>query len=815
MNTLYQKFLLITLLLLSCNALASLSAKKLAPLNMELDQPSDMAVNKNGDVYALDGLNHRVVVFTSSGELAFIFGDHSNLNHPMGISIANEQVYIADSKNHQITLFSQKGTFIRSIPLDGEKPPEPVSLTVNRNIISWSDRANHQVCRTEIDTGKTIQCWGQRGEAKGQFQFPFQLKFDSDNYIHVVDVLNGRVQSFNHKGRPFSQTARFGLKPGQLYRPNGLAFYTNTTTSEEYMLISDSYRGTISVFHKGRAAGLLSDSNGSVIKFLTPVGLTVYKNKLYVAAARSNHIEVLTLQLNNPTTLGLTSPTQSAPEEGCVSCHLSWSSDYSDNEGEQDGVPPVATEQMCYSCHHGAVLDSRHAIGRANQHPDIHHRPSESKTVTQENFPDEIPESFPLIHSKNKLRGNTGQLSCGSCHTPHTSNISQTETLYTQHQNPWLRALNHGGDLCEACHESRRDNVQENPPSGINHPIGIYLKPPADDQTSHYASTQALQEGLPKSLIEQGGALGHNQALICQSCHQIHGANNKALTVLDAKKGRLCSECHPRQHAENKKEARKKGIHPVNMKLDEIVTINGKETQTLTCLTCHSVHSGEPGTPVLNVDNSEGQLCSACHKKYERVVNTDHDMRVTAKETENRFGHSSKKTGACGACHTMHRGEPDIPFLYAGDFQAYDGEEPALPRDQICLDCHTKMGRAEKLVVKHFSHPEKDMILRSNPNAMPLINAKNEIDEFGAIACVTCHNPHQWAPDEITEQNDSHPASTSKKIKNQDGNVLNSFLRNNGSKGSFCINCHGLETQVKYKYFHDQLARDKGIDYLK
>ncbi len=195
-------------------------------------------------------------------------------------------------------------------------------------------------------------------------------------------------------------------------------------------------------------------------------------------------------------------------------------------------------------------------------------------------------------------------------------------------------------------------------------------------------------------------------------------------------------------------------------------------------------------------------------------MNTDHDLRVTRKKYKNRFNHSPEQSGVCGTCHTMHRGNPDIPFLYAGEFQLYKGEEPAIERDRLCLDCHRKKGSAEKMIVKHFSHPAKDLILQSDPKALPLINAKNEIEEFGVIACITCHEPHRWEPEKNKATNiiiEPEKALT----KNQEGTVLNSFLRRKGATGTFCVNCHGLETQVKYKYYHDKLSRDKNIDYIK
>ncbi len=807
-------FTLFIFLLLSESVFAGLVAEKVVQLKSNLDQPSDIAVRDDGRVYVLDGVNNRIVVFTPNGEKDFIFGTgESVLKRPMGIAIADGKVYIADSGQHRIVVFNLRGEFIKALPLAGELPPEPVALTVADGIATWSDRRNHRVCRSDINTDETLLCWGKRGDGEGDFQFPFQLKSDRDGYIYVVDVLNGRVQVFNHQGRYFNQIGRFGLEPGELYRPNGLAFY-----DDDYLLVSDAYRGTVSVFQNGRSVGLLRDDHGEALRFATPVGLTIRHDRLYVADMMMNNIEVFRLRQNKDQALSIDRK-HDVSQKNCSICHLAWAPDYSVGEGEQDGVPPVATERMCYSCHHGAVLDSRSTIGRGEQHPDIHHqRKKEKNKQAVVNREDKIPRIFPLLDSKKKLRGKKEVLSCGSCHTPHTPDIDKADTLYSQHENPWLRVLNHDGDLCQKCHESKLDNVQDikKSVSGVNHPIGIYLKTPLENETKNYATSKKLHKGLPKALAENGATLGHDRQMLCQSCHQIHGATNEALTPLDYNDGQLCAECHERQYAENEKEARKKGIHPVNIELEEPVKVGDKEVKKITCLTCHSVHEGEKGSAVLKFDDKEGKLCSYCHKEYDAVVNSDHDLRVTAEKYKNRFKHTPAKSGACGTCHTMHAGKPDVPFLYAGEYSPYTGEETALERDRICLDCHRKKGSAEKVIVEHFSHPAKDLVLRSDPKVMPLLNAKNEIEQFGAIACITCHEPHRWAPKE--EQKNKTPRLAEQSLllaKNQDGNVLNSFLRRKGAKGTFCVNCHGLETRIKYKYYHDELAREKEIDYLK
>ncbi|MCW8831344.1 MAG: hypothetical protein OQK32_07495, partial [Gammaproteobacteria bacterium] len=502
-----------------------------------------------------------------------------------------------------------------------------------------------------------------------------------------------------------------------------------------------------------------------------------------------------------------------ASQKNCISCHLEWSPEYKAGKVSHDDVPPVASERMCYSCHHGAVLDSRRAIGRGEQHPDIHHQREKDKKHKNKKSKDEIPEAFPLL-SSNKKAEKEKQLSCGSCHTPHSADIDESDTLYAAHANPWLRVLNKDGDLCQQCHESKLASTQNKkfPLKGVNHPGGIYLKRPPADETEGYAVDKNLHKGLPNDLLEQGLSLGGDKQMICQSCHQIHGAANEVLTPLEIDEAQLCAACHERQHAKDEKEARGKGVHPVNIELEKFIKFGEKKIKKITCLTCHSLHDGKEGTALLKFDNRDGKLCSFCHKEYDEVVNTDHDLRITAKDHENHFEQKPEQIGVCGSCHTLHQGEEQFDFLYAGERRQYreKGKEKPLERDRICMNCHQEKGVAEKKVVEFFSHPVDDLVLRSDARVMPLVNAKNEIAEFGAIACVTCHDPHRWQPEH--ESNKKEEVTEQSELKNQEGNVLNSFLRRRGAKGTFCVKCHGIETRIKYKYYHDQMVRSDSVD---
>ena len=785
------------------NVFATVIAKHIITLKAGLNQPSDIAVADNGDSYVLDGINNRVVVFDKEANVKFSFvgpeTEVSLVEPPMGIAIDKNHVYVANSGQAKIDIFSHAGVLRKSIFLFGKKPPEPVSLTIDDADIIWSDRRNHQLCRTNISSGKTLFCWGEKGSGKEQFHFPFQLLKDAEGYIYVVDVINARLQIFNHRGQYFMQIGRPGIGPGELYRPNGLAL-----DDKQNLYIGDSYFGTISIFNNGRYLGYLLDLNKQTLKLKSPVGIKYRQGKLYIADALNNSVEVYQLKYDSSVFVPPQEPdeTENISRKNCLICHLSWSPGYKFAAGKTPAPAPVASEHMCYSCHHGAVVDSRRSIGQKHQHPDIQH-PRKHKKDGKHTRKDKIPSVVPVL-GKDKLY-------CGSCHDPHVAE-KNGGTLYEKHANPWLRIANHDGKLCQRCHESLVDNVwnKKRPEKGVNHSIGTFLETPPEAGARGYALETKLQKGLPARLHRAGATLSPERKMICQSCHQIHGSENESLTAVRIDKSEFCRTCHERQYAKDREEARRKAIHPVNIKLTTPIKLGDEKIDFITCLTCHSAHKGKKGSALLKFESRNGKLCSYCHDQYDALKDTDHDLLNTADKSHNIHAQTPQQSGLCGTCHSLHRADKTRPSLSAVKTYKYEGKEPVLERDRFCLDCHRNKGLAKKSLIKYFSHPSRDMVLRSNPNSMPLINKKGQLAEFGKIACVTCHNPHRWNSKDKTGK-ENKPDLAAKTHKNQHGNVLNSFLRRQGVRGSFCVDCHGIEAKPRYKYYHDSFVR-KSLD---
>lgn len=887
----------------------------------KVKQPAAVDMDSTNRVYILNG-NNKVQVFSANGDWLFAFGQDKNhqLNGAMDLKIFNDEVYIADTNNSNIAIYSLQGKFNRTISthFHHEKTSAPTALAIDEYSISFSDRKHHRVCQLTKAINQTkypskqselMSCFGSKGNKKNQFNFPFQLVKNKRGYQYIVDVLNGRVQVVNRFSKNPRQVSRFGLQKGELYRPNGI-----TIDKQQRLYISDAYLGDISVFKDGKYLGLAQ----GLAHFNSPNSLRWLNNDLWVVDYRANTVyqyQLVENKTNHTKTKTLFKEHSyqqkhiaNLSQKECVSCHISWQVDVSANISKitNKAILPVASQKMCDSCHHGVVIDSRAAIA-GYQHPSIADniatnnsaKPTSAAelnnkhSVDIEKRQDKLSPHFPLTEQK--------QLSCASCHTPHNADKVKY-TLYKEHKNNWLRIDNNKQEICIQCHQSETKgaNAANNKllkkqssllSQGQNHPIKVLLTK-IDQQTKQVnnklvqTSIEKLQTGLPQILRHHGASLDAKQQLQCQSCHQIHGGFTDKL--LTGQQNQFCDSCHEQQSANSTKQARSKGIHPVNItlenpiefndkkvtqltcqtchsphdgskntallanavssaqaqcvqchkkadskslehanehnihpvniKLDKQMKVAGKDIDQINCLTCHSVHEGKANTAALVAPITNGELCQSCHQAQSNIINTDHDLRITAKQAKNALAENAHQSGVCGSCHTMHQGKKgqlSLSAITPPKNNHYQQSEQ-LAGDMLCLNCHQQEMAGKRKTLTKFSHPKKDMILRSTDKKMSLVNKQNKVSEFGQIACKTCHDPHNWQAKNF----ESLPKSTVNLIfktnsKNIEGDSHNSFLTKKGVKGSFCVDCHRNETLYKYRYYHDKRSEQPNLDYLK
>lgn len=256
--------------------------------------PSDVAV-QGDSVYVVDSGNHRVQVFDLDGDYQFKVGKEGitkgTFRGPIGIDVdSSGRFYVADAGNNRIQIFDQSGKYLTAFDVTSkDKLVRPVDVCISEaeRLIYVTGNTNHKVMGFTIG-GHLQRSWGGDGVETGEFRYPATMSLLPDKRIGVVDVLNSRVQLFTTKGETPIEVGGWGILPGQLFRPKGIA-----VNKLGHIFISDSYTGVVQVFNDvGKFVAVLGNK-GQPEKMRTPVGMTIDKrNRLYVTEMLANKVSV-------------------------------------------------------------------------------------------------------------------------------------------------------------------------------------------------------------------------------------------------------------------------------------------------------------------------------------------------------------------------------------------------------------------------------------------------------------------------------------------------------------------------------------------
>lgn len=132
----------------------------------QMNRPTDLAVNKNGDILVCDALNFRVQIFNAEGRFVRAFGGPGDspgfFSRPRSVAVdSDNNIYVLDSLFDNVQIFDPQGRLL----LD----------------------------------------FGGHGRGRGRFWMPSAIHIDRNDRIYVADTYNEQVQMFQYQtegGRP-------------------------------------------------------------------------------------------------------------------------------------------------------------------------------------------------------------------------------------------------------------------------------------------------------------------------------------------------------------------------------------------------------------------------------------------------------------------------------------------------------------------------------------------------------------------------------------------------------------------------------------
>jgi sugar lactone lactonase YvrE len=168
----------------------------------KLNQPNDVVVADNGDVFIVQGHtpgpkgDARVLKFDKTGKLLTQWGGkgtgQGQFEVAHGVAIdAKGLLWVADRENQRIQVFDQKGTFVREMKYAGL----PCAMDIGREYIYMVNGFAGQVVRMDL-AGKVLAVVGRPGKGPGEFGEAHFIAVSPTQELFVADSVNGALVKF-------------------------------------------------------------------------------------------------------------------------------------------------------------------------------------------------------------------------------------------------------------------------------------------------------------------------------------------------------------------------------------------------------------------------------------------------------------------------------------------------------------------------------------------------------------------------------------------------------------------------------------------
>jgi len=174
----------------------------------ELENPSGLGVDRvNKLLYVADSKKHQVLCYsTVDGTSVRTIGsrgeEEGKFNFPTNLFVDRQgQLYVADTLNFRVQIFNADGTFKKAIGGQGDSPgklnrPKGVAVDSEGHIyVADTSFNNFQIFDAD---GNILLFVGLAGRGPGEFLLPAGLYVDEQDRIYVADQGNSRVQVFQY-----------------------------------------------------------------------------------------------------------------------------------------------------------------------------------------------------------------------------------------------------------------------------------------------------------------------------------------------------------------------------------------------------------------------------------------------------------------------------------------------------------------------------------------------------------------------------------------------------------------------------------------
>ena len=248
--------------------------------------PWGVAFCSKGNTIVAETNEHCISIFNPKGEKIRSFGSqgsgHGQFNRPEGVAVDDgDNILVADYENNRIQKFTSCGKFIAAVKI---KRPVGIAIHPQSKNIYVANMSDHciQILNPDLTFSSSF---GSRGSGDGQFNFVFDVAFDSTGNVYVINRDDNRIQVFKAEGQFLR---KFGKQGSENKQPIGICI-----DSEDVVYVTESSNYCVSVFTcEGKFLTSFGTQGARPGQFSILRGIAVDKNGVvYVADSGNSRLQ--------------------------------------------------------------------------------------------------------------------------------------------------------------------------------------------------------------------------------------------------------------------------------------------------------------------------------------------------------------------------------------------------------------------------------------------------------------------------------------------------------------------------------------------
>jgi len=193
----------------------------------QLQDPVGIDIATDGGIYVADRGNARIVKFFSDGSAPISIPLQANGEDVVPIDVAVSpsaaEFFVTDNNSHRVLVFSSAGELLRSWGGEGDNPGQfryPATLTLTKSAVFVVDVLNARIQSFDFN-GDSNKVFGKLGAGPGTFFRPKGVAVDAAGRVYITDSYLGVIQVFSSDGEFLHAIGEEGV-PARFDNPVGL-----------------------------------------------------------------------------------------------------------------------------------------------------------------------------------------------------------------------------------------------------------------------------------------------------------------------------------------------------------------------------------------------------------------------------------------------------------------------------------------------------------------------------------------------------------------------------------------------------------------